>query len=234
MKLSDWPLTFFDIESTGTGRMDRVVTAALVHMTPIGDGGKPIFKEQQWLLDPGIPIPKEASDIHGVTTERARAEGSDYATGYGEIRRELDKVAANSVLVAFNASFDLGMIHWEGIRLGWPPLEAGYVVDPFVIDRSLDKYRKGKRTLADICAFHQVGQYDAHSAFGDCMAAGRLAYKMLRAPIVVNQFATMAELHQAQQVWHRERQRDFIAYREKIGQPVDDVDTCWPIRGVQG
>lgn len=233
MKLSDWPLTFFDLETTGTARTDRLVTAALVHMTPIEGGGKPLFKERQWLLDPGIPIPKEASDIHGVTTERAREEGADYATGYGEIRRELDKVAATSVLVAFNASFDLGMMHWEGIRLGYPPLEAGYVVDPFVIDRGLDTFRKGSRTLKALCEFHQVAQYDAHSAFGDCMAAGRLAYKMLRAPIVVNKFAAMSDLQRAQKDWHKARQLDFIAYRKRIGDPVDDVDTCWPIRGVQ-
>lgn len=229
--LADWPMTFFDVESSGVSMRDRIVTAALVDMTPI-EGSTPLFDEKQWLLDPGIPIPEAASNIHGITTDRARADGMEYAKGYAEIRRALDKVAASRVLVGFNVSFDLGMIHWEGLRLGYPPYEPGYVVDPFVIDRGLDPYRRGKRRLVELCEFHKVAQYDAHSAFGDCMAAGRLAYKMLRSPGLANQFETMAELMVAQKRWHKQRQLSFIQYLEKQGEDASDVDVSWPVRGV--
>ena len=38
-----------------------------------------------WLVNPGIDIPAEASAIHGITTERAQAEGMDPAEAAEEI-----------------------------------------------------------------------------------------------------------------------------------------------------
>jgi DNA polymerase III alpha subunit (gram-positive type) len=42
--------------------------------------------------------------------------------------------------------------------------------------------------------------------------------------------ADLNELHDKQVEWHAERQRDFAAYRERIGEPLTDISTDWPIR----
>lgn len=62
------PLVFFDIESTGLNRKeDRIIELAIVKLHPNGKRDERVF-----LLNPGIPIPKEASDIHGILDEQIK------------------------------------------------------------------------------------------------------------------------------------------------------------------
>jgi DNA polymerase-3 subunit epsilon len=64
-------LAAFDIETTGIDcESDRIVTAAVT----LAGGGRPL-ESHAWLVDPGIEIPAGATAVHGVSTERARAEG---------------------------------------------------------------------------------------------------------------------------------------------------------------
>ena len=65
------PLVGFDLETTGTEPLEaRIVTAAIVGVRP----GEPV-RRLGWLADPGIHIPAQASAIHGISSERASAEG---------------------------------------------------------------------------------------------------------------------------------------------------------------
>lgn len=67
------PLLAFDLETTGTDvETDRIVTAAVVRLEADGS----VSRERTWLLDPGVAIPEQASAIHGISTERARAHGA--------------------------------------------------------------------------------------------------------------------------------------------------------------
>ena len=60
----------FDLETTSTDpRSARIVTSALVTI----DGRHVDRKEM--LADPGVEIPEAAAQVHGITTEKARAEG---------------------------------------------------------------------------------------------------------------------------------------------------------------
>ena len=60
----------FDLETTGTDpRTCKIVTSALVRLTEQGKDSTIM------LADPGVEIPQAASDVHGITTEKARAEG---------------------------------------------------------------------------------------------------------------------------------------------------------------
>ena len=65
MKLNmqlDRPLVVFDIESTGVNaKNDRIIELAAIKVHP--DGTE---EEKCWLLDPGRPIPKETTEIHGI------------------------------------------------------------------------------------------------------------------------------------------------------------------------
>ena len=54
------------------------------------------------------------------------------------------------------------------------------VIDPLVIDKAVDRYRKGKRTLEAAAAFYGVPLDDAHDAGADAIAAGRVAQAIAR------------------------------------------------------
>ncbi|MFM9597389.1 hypothetical protein ACKI1O_49625, partial [Streptomyces scabiei] len=66
----------FDLETTGVDVVhDRIVTA---HVGVLDADGH-VIDARDWLADPGVPIPAGAAAIHGVTAERARAEGAPAA-----------------------------------------------------------------------------------------------------------------------------------------------------------
>ena len=98
-------LLALDLETTGLDPIeDRIVQAAVV-LVP-GDG---TLSDQSWdsIVDPGVPIPVDASNIHGITTERARQEGMPPLEALRRMARFIDDPAKGGVpLVIFNAPFD--------------------------------------------------------------------------------------------------------------------------------
>lgn len=233
------PLVAFDLETTGARPLtDRVVAAAVV-TRGIGDDAP-----RTWLLDPGIPIPLGATAVHGITTERARAEGLEYRAGLTQIAEALAAaVDAGAAVVAFNAAFDLSMLHHELQRNGLPSAVPSWpVVDPMVLDRRFDKYRRGKRTLSDVTAHYGVELLSAHEAHADAVAAGDLAQVMLERFELTERL--IDELTADQQVWYREHAEDFAAYlrrkadetdgsdRARLLARADAVSTQWPVEGV--
>lgn len=213
-------LIAFDLETTGPDpRTAHIVTSALIAI----DG--PSKQEHNWLADPGIEIPEGATAVHGITTEQARANGRPHAEVVAET---IEAIYAGwlegRALVVFNASFDLTILRrWE------PSFEVrGPVVDPFVVDRATDPYRKGKRTLEAMCAHHGVRLDDAHEAAADALAAARLAWKFL-GDLPDLSGADWRQLNAQQAQWHEARQKDFAAYLERTGKDASDVNTGWPI-----
>ncbi|MFJ5808157.1 3'-5' exonuclease [Streptomyces sp. NBC_01426] len=228
-------LVGFDLETTGTEPGEsRIVTAAVVE---VRDGE--VRERRGWLADPGIPIPEGASAIHGISTERAVAEGRP-------VREVADEVAAllvehwrrGAVVVAYNAAFDLTLLTAELARHGLPSLAArlggaatGPVVDPLTIDRAVDRYRRGKRTLEAVCGVYGVTLDDAHDAGADALAAVQVARAIAaRHPQVAE--LTPADLHDRQGAWHARWARDFQSYLRGQGTPDAVIDTAWPLRGL--
>lgn len=220
------PLLGFDVESSGVSvEDDRIVTAALVWVHG------PKVQRQSWLLNPGVPIPAEASAIHGITDEKA-AEGDRPADILPIIASAItDHLSQGLPLVAFNAVFDLTMLDRELRRHCGHSLEADTlrpIIDPFVWDRHADKYRKGKRTLDAICKHYQVPfAGDAHTADADAFATLRLAWRL--AEVWSYGDTPLVELHDLQANWHRERQDDYMSYLRREGKPTEGVNTSWPI-----
>lgn len=192
----------FDLETTGKNPLvDRIVSANITHGS-VTDGEMLIAESKNWLLDPGIEIPEETSKIHGITTERVRAEGAEYVSGFTEIALELQSVwATGGSLVVYNAAFDLTLMYHEGKRIA-PDVDflgpIGTIIDPMVIDKSTDKYRKGARDLATTAAHYGVALENAHSADGDAAAALQLALKVLLIPRVGPKYPN--EINEAQRV----------------------------------
>lgn len=229
------PMCAWDTETTGTDpEQARIVTSAVVTIRP----GQP--KEAvEWLLDPGVQIPDEAAEVHGVTTEQARAAGVPAAGGVDAICEALAAAVVGGMpLVIFNAAYDLTLLDRECRRHGLATLDeraakAGtevYVVDPFVLDRKVDKYRKGKRTLSAVAEHYGVplSEEEAHTAFGDCLATARVAYKVASTyPRIASM--PLPALHEFQKESHFEWAEGFEAYLRKQGKD-ETVDGSWPIR----
>ena len=82
------PMAAFDVETTGLDvEGDRIVTAALWRIDP-ARGTKDVTT---WFADPGVEIPQAATEIHGITTERARAEGRPAVEVVTEIAAALER-----------------------------------------------------------------------------------------------------------------------------------------------
>ncbi len=179
---SYWPfgaLLGFDTETTGVDpSQDRLVTAALVWRGARQAGGRRQQTVSTWLADPGVEIPEVASEVHGVTTERARAEGSPVAEVLEEVSAHLvAAMMAGTPVVVFNASYDLTLMEAELTRHGLPTIrerlgrEPGPIADPLVLDRAVDRFRRGKRRLGDLCEVYDVRVADAlHTAEVDVIA----------------------------------------------------------------
>jgi DNA polymerase-3 subunit epsilon len=229
----DGPLAAFDTETTGVDvENDRIVSAALVVQDAAGNRSR----VERWLVDPGVPVPEAAREVHGLTDEFLRLHGRPPGPVMEEVARALAAQTAAAVpLVVMNAPFDLTLLDRElrrhrGARL------AGYlgpaplcVLDPRVLDKHLDRYRKGRRTLTDLCAFYGVGLTDAHDAAADAAASLDLVRAIGRR--FAERIGGMApgELHTRQAVWHAGQARGLQAWFTKNGTP-ERVDPAWPLR----
>ncbi|WP_405010429.1 3'-5' exonuclease [Kitasatospora sp. NBC_01539] len=238
-KLRPWyegPLASFDTETTGVDvEHDRIVSAALVLQPAPGAAAH----STTWLADPGVPIPDGARAVHGISDEQVRAYGRAPRTVVGEIARALAEHArAGTPLVVMNAPYDLTLLDRELRRHRGTTLADALggtellVLDPRVIDKHVDRYRKGRRTLTDLCAHYGVRLTGAHEASADATAALDLVRALgVRHPERLGGL-TGAELHLRQTVWHAAQARGLQHWFDREG-TAERVDLSWPLRPVR-
>jgi len=225
--VSHWSdrIAVFDTETTGLSvREDRIVTAYLGVMGPSGE----MESAWSWLADPGVIIPPRATAVHGVTTQMAQEQGRQASVVIGEIVQRLQEIHRDSTpLVVYNASYDLSLIHYEARRHGLgamgPPRP---VIDPLVIDRALDPYRKGKRTLDVVSAHYGVVNPAAHNAEGDALTAGMVARALVRR--FPEDTSDVWKLHDQQVDWAYHWAENFRRYLERQGRPATGLSGAWP------
>ena len=221
----------FDLETTGVDvDTSRIVSACIAVLDQDGR----VVSRWDWLADPGIEIPEGASAVHGITTERARAEGRPATVVVAEIAQTLRVLFDSGIPVAvYNAPYDLTLLDRECRRHGLSALDGTMpVIDPLVIDKAVDRYRKGKRTLEVTAELYEVPLDDAHDAGADAIAAGRVALALLRRyPDDLD--IGLADLHGRQEVWHAEQAASFQDYlRSKRGDDSYVADPSWPVKPV--
>jgi len=220
-------LGVFDLETTGLDTDTSRIVSAYVGV--LDAQGWP--KGVSWLADPGIEIPVQASAVHGITTERARAEGGDAAEVVAEIVAVLRALLAQGVpIVIYNASYDLTLLNRECLRYGIEPLDDPLpIIDPLVIDRAMDRYRKGKRTLEVAAEHYGIELMDAHDAEADAVAAGRVAQAIARKfSDTLGQDVTL--VHSNQVIWAAESATSFQEYMRRTKDPTFVADGAWPQR----
>lgn len=223
------PLLGFDTETTGVDPLrDRIVTAALVTRDARGT------RQRTWLIDPHVEIPAPASAIHGITTDRARAEGAAPREALEEIAAELVRAFEDGVpVVAYNACFDLTLLEHELARWQLPTLAARLgrapspVLDPLVIDRALDRERSGTRRLGDLCGHYRVEVLESlHTAEVDVLATLQVL-DCLVASFPELGARELADLHEWQRAHHRDWAGRVNARRAAEGLDGPEVDLEW-------
>lgn len=228
--LPDWAkqIAVFDLETTGLDLTDaRIVTACAVELDATGNV---VGTNSEWLANPGIEIPTQASDVHGVTTEIAVRDGRPADVVVAELLAALRDFFARGIpVVAYNAPYDFTILHYEALRHGLEPLKIGAVIDPLVIDKFKDKYRKGKRRLENAAEFYKVPLDDAHNATADAVAAGRVAQAIARR-WADELPATASELHDAQVEWSGILDADFESYMRRSVNPDFTATRGWPLK----
>ncbi|MER7797798.1 3'-5' exonuclease [Microbacterium sp. NPDC096154] len=220
----------FDLETTGVDVVeDRIVTAYVGLL----DSSGAIVHEEHWLADPGIDIPEGATEVHGITTAHARAEGRPACEVIAEVTAALRTLLSAGIpVVAYNAAYDFSLLKNECARHGIEGIESpAPVIDPLVIDKSCDRFRKGKRTLDVVAAHYAVPLESAHEASADAIAAGRVALAL------AERYADRLpddplELHTQQIDWAREQAESLTEHFIRIGrlEPSEALDGSWPVR----
>jgi DNA polymerase-3 subunit epsilon len=220
-------LAVFDLETTGLDlQTSRIVTAAVAVLDA---NGEPI-EIHEWLVNPGIEIPEAAANVHGITTEMAKANGVEPAPAIAEIITVLSKLEKDMPLVAFNAPYDFSILKSEAERYGIGPLEPKAVIDPLVLDRQMVKFRSGKgsRNLVALCRDYQVELLDAHNSTADAIAAGRLAQRQASKFPQLN--VEISALHASQAIWSDEQSLDFEKWFKQQDRPDYRAVLGWPIK----
>ena len=227
----------FDLETTGINvETDRIVTACVVQC----GGGQPTAVAN-WLADPGIEIPEGAARVHGITTEKARTEGQPAAEVVEQVVTALAQVAISGVpIVAMNAAYDLTMLDREARRHGVQTLtdlvgDGLVVVDPRLLDKQFDRYRRGSRTLTALCEHYEVRLDGAHSADADAIAACRVVWRMGQSYPDLPR-VPLGELHELQVGWARQQAESLADYvRRTPGKEhqADGVRGDWPLVPVE-
>jgi DNA polymerase-3 subunit epsilon len=220
----------FDFETTGVDRFNDVpVSYALVTVV----GGE-VVTTTAGLVDPGRDIPVGATNVHGISTERARAEGMPLRDAINMVADVVLSASSRGVpLVGMKLDYDLTILDTLSrshrgvgvVESGW----CGPVLDAVVLDRHLDRYRKGSRTLGHLCAHYGVLIENAHDASADAIASINVLLA-LAARFKELRDSDLPDLHAAQVGWHREWAEGYDEWRSRKGMaPVDPRDYVWPV-----
>lgn len=231
------PLLGFDLETTGINvETARIVTAACVDYKP-GDSIDTLpDRARLWMSDVGgMRIPDQATAVHGVTTDQARANGRPAADVAEEIADVLAAALSTGIpVVAMNGRYDFTVLDRELRRYNRPTLRErlggettpGPVIDPYVLDKQADKYRKGSRKLEALAAHYGVTLAVAHTADADALAAVQVAVAIAEKYPQIQ--VHPQQLHAWQTWWARQQAAELQAHLRRMD-PYVVVDAEWPL-----
>ena len=133
------PLAFIDLETTGINlSTDRIIEIAIVKV--LTDGKRSVKRK---LINPQIPIPKQSTDLHGITNEMVKD-----APVFKEVAQELKQMLDGCDIGGYNSNrFDIPMLVEEFLRA------------------EVDFDMKGRRLLDVQNIFHRMEQRTLSAAY---------------------------------------------------------------------
>ena len=162
------PLIFFDLETTGIDIVtDRIVEISYLKIYPNGKEESKTIR-----VNPGVPIPEKASELHGITNEMVK----DCPT-FKEIAKSLANEMEGCDLAGFNSNrFDIPLLAEEFLRAGTDiDLKKRKFVDVQTIFHKMEQ-----RTLSAAYKFYCNKELEgAHGAEADTKAT----YEVLKSQL---------------------------------------------------
>lgn len=198
----------FDTETTGLDpKTSEIVTASIVKE----ESG---ISSVEWLLRTSIPSSDEAFEKHGITWETAKESGEDYLASIEDIASRL--LAADYVVTA-NGVFDLTMLQASLDRYSekeWD-LSTVSLIDIMVLDKFIDKYRKGPRKLENLKQHYGV-EYsgELHDATTDAVITFFVLFKLL--PLLKQQGFDLPSLPQLCEREYLKQKKNLISYFRRV------------------
>ena len=213
----DTEATGLDVESA------RIVTACLGVSWGPGD-----WEPREWQINPGVPIPAEASVVHGIRDADV-ADWTPAPEALASLRVEVDAMADDGVpIVGHNLVYDLTLLDREFRRhLGQGLPDGLLVLDTLVIWRRLER-ETGSRRLSQLAERHGI-VFPAHDATADALASLRLLH-ILTARHDFLTHIPARDLHDLQAAWYATQQNTAHQARLGRGDHADPPDTSWPLR----
>ena len=206
---ADHRIAFIDTETTGTDpKVDRIIEVGVV----IGQHGE-VTARHSWLIDPGIAIPKESSDVHGITDDMVRGKPS-----FADVVPVIVEAFGGALPAAYNAAFDKAFVHNEMARAGYNALDAPpglredvAWVDPLVFAREFFRGQGESRALGAIAERLGVALTNAHRATDDAEAALKVLFALSRDQRMPDTYAALIQEQRrlgrlqadAQRFWRR-------------------------------
>lgn len=167
LKLTN-PIVFFDLETTGIDVVkDRIVEISLVKVMP--DGTEEVKTRR---INPGMPIPAEASAVHGIKDEDVKD-----CPPFKSVAKSLANYIEGCDLAGYNSNkFDIPMLMEEFLRAGVDiDLKKRKCVDVQNIFHKMEQ-----RTLSAAYKFYcEADLSNAHSAEADTLATYEILKRQL-------------------------------------------------------
>ncbi|PQB07630.1 DNA polymerase III subunit epsilon [Polaribacter filamentus] len=177
------PIVFFDLETTGVNiATDRIVEISILKVFPNGNK-----ESKTWLVNPEMEIPKESSEIHGITNEQVSTEPT-----FKELAQKVNEMVVGCDLAGFNSNrFDIPLLAEELMRAGIDfDMKNRKAIDVQVIF-----HKKEQRTLGAGYQFYCGKELEgAHGAEADTNATYEILLAQLdKYPDLENSVAALSE-----------------------------------------
>ena len=221
------PLAALDLEATGVDtRTARIIEVGLFRFEADGSS-RPLVDR---LVDPGVPVPEKVTELTGISAGDLAADGGTPVDVLTEALAAIMELVDEGVpIVLYNANYDWPLLTNELDRHGLkslPDVPPTILIDPLVLDRHVDRYRKGKRTLSTVTGHYGVRLDGAHRAAADAAATVGVARAIAeRYPKVQVDGTDLVALQmKAHTVW----KDSFNAYLTKVGASRPPITEVWP------
>ncbi len=209
----------FDTETTGTSISESNIASAALVVCQDGE----VQEMSSCLI--AVEMPEEAGAINGLSTEYLAKNGLSPKNGISAIWMDVMALLDEGIpILGHNVSFDLSLLNSEAKRHGLPPLSSPEsrfrpIIDTFVIDKEMDRFRRGKRKLLSLAETYRIDVDGVTVHNSSCDAI--LSYQVFLA--MVKKFPKLDEmdaddLHAAQMVWAKNQAESFRDYRIKQGE----------------
>ena len=214
------PIVFFDLETTGVDTSkDRIVEISMIKVMP--DGSKDVKTRR---VNPEMPIPAEATAVHGITDEDVKNEPT-----FRQLAKSLAQFIQGCDFGGFNSNrFDLPLLVEEFLRVG---VDVDLKRRKFV-DVQTIFHTKEQRTLVAAYKFYcDKDLTDAHSAAADTMATYEVLCAQLdRYDDLENDIDFLAEFSErekavdyAGRIVYNEQGVEVFSFGKYRGQSVEEV-----------